>query len=314
MLTVIVPNYNHSQWLPISLQAIIQQVPPPDELIVIDDGSTDDSVSIAKSILEHVPYARVECNPHNMGCMATQNRALDLAKGDLIFFTAADDMILPGFIAESLSLLRQYPQAALCSTLSISLDEQGNNHGLIQTPQPDHLDGYVSCQQAANSLMWDDSWFMGNTVIYRRDILRQLGGFQPQLGAMADGFMCRLLALTYGCCFIAKPLAAWRQLAGGMAWSVSADWRKTRHLCQQAALLMAGPHKAVFPPGYARRWQGRALFGAINFLWRLKRQNAQQFPLKKLGLSILSLLVVGTAFVLLRPQDSLAVLRRRLGY
>ncbi len=313
MLTVIVPNYNHARWLPFSLRALVEQVPPPDELIFMDDGSTDDSVAVAQSLLEGVPFARIERNPHNMGCMATQNRALQMAKGDWILFSAADDCLLPGFIQHSLALLAQYPQAGLCSTLSLMIDESGTDLGVAGTSLPRRQAGYISPAQAARHLLWDDSWFMGNTVIYRRACLLEVGGFPPALAAMSDGFICRLLALRHGACFIPQPLAAWRQMEGGMAWSVAADWRKTRSISQQAQHLMTGPFKADFPAAYARRWPGRAVFGAINFAWRLRRKQAGN-PWSRAMVGLLSCLVVGTAFLLLRPWDAIAVMRRRCGW
>jgi hypothetical protein len=137
--------------------------------------------------------------------------------------------------------------------------------------------------------MRDDSWFMGNTVIYRTAYLRDQGGFPEALAAFADGFMCRLLALKYGACFSPDILGSWRKLEGGMASSLSANLARTSAYMAAAESKMLVPG-SPFPVDYVNRWKGRQQFAirrqafartigkgpanrAIQF-WRRSRENA----------------------------------------
>src|SRR5512146_981209 len=106
-LSVIVPNYNHARFLPSSLGALLSQDCQPDDIIVIDDASTDDSVAIVQSLIAEHPHARLVRNQRNQGVIAALNAGLGMARGDLIYFGAADDVVLPGFFSRSGSILEQ---------------------------------------------------------------------------------------------------------------------------------------------------------------------------------------------------------------
>src|SRR5882672_7454995 len=116
-LSVIIPNYNHGKHLPVALNAIFRQPVKPLEILIIDDGSTDDSVELIKNLVRQYPTIKFYQNEQNRGVSYTLNRGIDLARGEYAFFPAADDEILPGFLEKSLSLLAQHPQAGLSCTI-----------------------------------------------------------------------------------------------------------------------------------------------------------------------------------------------------
>src|SRR5664279_4937470 len=91
-LTAVMVNYNHGRFILHSLGSLLAQLQPADELIVLDDASTDDSASIIAALLAGHPNARLVRNPANIGCVGTMNRGLELAKGDYVFFAASDDV------------------------------------------------------------------------------------------------------------------------------------------------------------------------------------------------------------------------------
>src|SRR5439155_17726671 len=116
-LSVILPNYNHGHLLPNALQGLLDQPYPPTEIVVIDDGSTDNSVEIIESYARQHAHIRFYRNETNKGLLFTVNRALDLATGDFVFGTASDDRIHPGFVEKTMNLLARHPNAALCCTI-----------------------------------------------------------------------------------------------------------------------------------------------------------------------------------------------------
>src|SRR5205085_161186 len=117
-LSVMVPNYNHGAYLPTALDAILQQSFPPSEIIVIDDGSTDNSWEVIKRYQASHPKLRAYRNERNLGIVPTLNRGIGLVQGNYFFPTAADDQVMPGLFEKSLRLLVQYPQAALCCAIT----------------------------------------------------------------------------------------------------------------------------------------------------------------------------------------------------
>src|SRR5882762_4120912 len=116
-LSICIPNYNHGQYLPAAVNAILRQSVQPAEVVIIDDGSTDNSVQILQALAAKHPVIRFFQNEKNQGAVYTINRGIDLATSEYVFLAAADDEIMPGFLEKSLRVLAKYPQAGLCCTI-----------------------------------------------------------------------------------------------------------------------------------------------------------------------------------------------------
>jgi glycosyltransferase involved in cell wall biosynthesis len=100
-VSVVLPNYNHAKYLPERIMSVIQQSLPPDEIIFLDDCSSDGSVSIARELLErsNVPYQIVE-NVENSGCVFRQwIKGMSLARNELIWIAETDDIAHRDFLA-----------------------------------------------------------------------------------------------------------------------------------------------------------------------------------------------------------------------
>ncbi|MGZ8403031.1 MAG: glycosyltransferase family 2 protein [Rhodoplanes sp.] len=311
MLTVVLPNFNHARFLPFAFEGILGQSRPANELIVIDDDSTDDSVAVIESYLRGHANARLVRNEKNQGVVRNMNAGLAMASGSLVFFAAADDITYPALFATATSLLNAYPQAALFSAKSDIIDGEGRSHGPFATPTPLKVPGFISPATAGRLLLRDDGWFMGNTTVFRRAPLLAAGGFTEELGAFADGYVSRLLALKQGACFSPSVLAAWRQTEGGVAWSQTISLEKTNKLIAAVERKMAAD--GVFPPGYAERWKRRHLFGALRFRLVQERRSAQALSRTLLHL-VREQWLTAWWFATLRPWDVYAVLRRRLAW
>src|SRR5262249_58629460 len=117
---------------------------------------------------------------------------------------------------------------------------------------------------ALREMLRDDSWFMGNTALYRRAALLAAGGFDERLAAFSDGYMCRLLALRHGACFTPETLAAWRRMEGGLAWSQALKTDQAREFVEFVKQRMSEAD-GLFPAQYIYRWQRRYIFGGLRF-------------------------------------------------
>jgi glycosyltransferase involved in cell wall biosynthesis len=95
-LSVVLPNYNHAKFVGRALAALLGQEHAADEIIVIDDGSTDDSVAVIERIAAAAPTIRLLRNPSNIGVIPTLQRGLEAAHGTYIYFAASDDWVFPG--------------------------------------------------------------------------------------------------------------------------------------------------------------------------------------------------------------------------
>jgi Glycosyl transferase family 2 len=109
--SVIVPAFNVAGTLARALQSALDQDPPPLEVIVVDDGSTDDTEAVARSFGNRIKFL---AQP-NAGAAAARNRGLEAARGEYVAFLDADDYWLPGFIAVGQDFLRSRPEAVAVS-------------------------------------------------------------------------------------------------------------------------------------------------------------------------------------------------------
>jgi glycosyltransferase involved in cell wall biosynthesis len=312
MLSVVIPNYNHAQYLPAALEGLLAQTRPADEIIIIDDASTDDSIAVISSFLDRHSNLNLLRNPRNLGAVPTLNRGLAEARGSIVYFGAADDVTYPGLFARAVSLLDAYPQAALFSARSDRIDAQGQQLGVMRAPIPLTQPGFLTPASVAQALMREDAWFIGNTTLYRREKLLALGGFPEDLVSMTDGYVSRLLALRDGACFSPEVLAAWRRLEGGLARSQGAD-RSAMETVISATMRRMAQDGAVFPPRYAVRWRGRFIYGNRRFeLNEAKRRAKSRGFAAQLAATAREVVLAPWLFLRLRPWDTGVVARRLL--
>lgn len=104
-VSVIIAVYNAEPFLAEAIESVLRQTLPPQQVIVIDDGSTDQSAKIAR---RYLPYIQLEQQP-NAGSPSARNRGVALAKGDLLAFLDADDFWTPEKLALQIEALQRSP-------------------------------------------------------------------------------------------------------------------------------------------------------------------------------------------------------------
>ena len=226
-LSVIIANYNHAHYLEGALGAILAQSYQPTEIIVIDDGSTDDSVRIIHEFETRFPIIRSYRNDENHGAVFTANRALTLASGDYVYASAVDDRVGPGLFEHSMRLLSEHPEAGLCCSDPASFDHTGIIGG-----NPNRWSDRP-CYFSSDSLaaVLKGGFIAGHTAIAKRSAMLEVGGFLPHLKWVCDWFLWLVIGFRYGICYVPEPLAAFRRRAD----SFSAVGERDR--VQQAEVL-----------------------------------------------------------------------------
>jgi len=208
-LSIVVPNYNHGRYLKAALEAHLEQSEPPGEVIVVDDASTDDSRVIVEDIAARHAAVRLIRMERNGGVNAAINRGLREARGDFVCFSAADDLVSGDFATRSLAILAEHPTVGIC--FSDPAETVGDS-GVVQ-PLPLHLRDRPSLILPADlERLLKHSWFSfpGHAVLYRRDALLAIGGFDEALRWYADWFATCVLAFRHGACYVPEVLAVFR--------------------------------------------------------------------------------------------------------
>ena len=210
---VIMPNFNHAAWLPHALNALLQQTPPAGEIIIVDDASTDDSISIIESFQARHPSIRLIRHETNQGVAAAIKTAMAAVSGEFLLGAAADDYVLPGLFGRAIDALRAHPEAALYCSEVVMVDRNNNILGFRPATRPRTTSGYVSPADARRAIRHSDNWFVGTSVVYRRQRLNEIGNFDHTLGSLTDTMANRLLAFRHGFYFDTNVLSAWRVLS-----------------------------------------------------------------------------------------------------
>lgn len=120
-VTVIIPTYNSGSSLPLSMNSAFRQTYPPLEIIVVDDGSEDNTQELVRRYRGQVRYVRQE----NQGQGAARNKGLAIAKGDYIAFLDADDYWKPEFLENCLEFLGHHEGVVAVSTALIIKNHKG---------------------------------------------------------------------------------------------------------------------------------------------------------------------------------------------
>ncbi len=266
-LSVVMPNYNHDRFLRQAIKEILSQSFSPYEIIIIDDGSTDDSVKVIESIVRENQNANIKFlrNDQNQGVIYSVNRGLREASGQYIVFPSADDTVFPGFFEDSMRLLAKYPHAGSCSAIVDIIYADGNS---IQMPlkNPSAIECYLTPLECLRLLRQGeyDNWAGGNSCIYRVDAVRECGGHLPELEFICDIFLGMLVTLKYGTCFIPKQLAGFRLMAGGYSanFHSASSLDTALKIYSYAANLMKTTYVDLFPVDYAASWEKRMRYRA----------------------------------------------------
>lgn len=195
------PNYNHAKYLELSLGAILAQSRPAQEILVIDDASTDDSLAIIEALAARNPSVRIIRNPKNAGVVSCMNFGVKVATGDYIYFAGADDEVRPGLFEQSLEVLEKHPTAALsCCDEAFFHEDTGESseRRLNIRGEPCYL---TPAEVAEIKRHLRSTFIYGNTVIIRRAVLDEMKGFDPDLKWSCDDFAFNVAAFRYGLCY-----------------------------------------------------------------------------------------------------------------
>lgn len=179
-VTVIMPMYNAGPTVAAAAESILAEDLSGLELLVIDDGSTDDGAVVLAALGD--PRIRV-VTQENSGLVAALNRGLDEATGEFVARMDADDLSVPGRIAAQLAWLRERPQAVACGTDYVHF---GAFSSRVRTPRSD---------RACRRQLLLSTCHCGASILVRRSVIEEHGlRFDPAFAHAEDyEFFTRLV-------------------------------------------------------------------------------------------------------------------------
>ena len=208
-ISVIIPNFNDARYLEKSFNSLINQSYLPDQVIFIDDASTDDSISIINKLSENCKFEFLLLrNYSNIGTVKSINIALQSVNSDFVLFLSASDYISNQLIFEARNDLlscNQKPGIWASRAYRYNLA----SHSLFVHPSPviylkrKYLNSF-ECISIANTI---GSWFMGSSLLFNVNELKKIGNLNETLGGLADLFAAFELSASSGGFYNPKPLS-----------------------------------------------------------------------------------------------------------
>jgi glycosyltransferase involved in cell wall biosynthesis len=257
LLTVVIPHYNQRDFLPRAVASVLRGEPCDLEIIIVDDGSTDDSEPVLAALESTSPLVKVIRCGTNRGVAAALNTGLAAARGLYVTFLGADDLVLSNLYAPLSRALDNHPTAALgCSQLAI-FGSDGSIRGVRPITPPSFHAEFLDPQTIRDRIHRTDHWISSTTVVFRTDLLRAAGGFDPALGVFCDIIVARILAFQYGFVYLPGIRAAFRVDAGTLSGSTLLDQNENiRQLAvarERLSTSIVGQLAPDYPDLFARR-------------------------------------------------------------
>jgi glycosyltransferase involved in cell wall biosynthesis len=260
-LSVVLPNYNHAILIGRALAALLAQGRAADEIIIIDDGSTDDSAHVINRFATKSPSIRVLSNPSNIGVIPTLQCGLQAARGKYIYFAAADDWVAPGFFELALRRLKANPDVGLFCGEAMLVDGRDNLPFAVRPAvRPRMRPGRIDVPCVRQLLRSTDNWILTGSTIFRRECVDWAGGFDARLGTFADGFIARKIALRYGFYFEPMIVASWVVFPDSVSRKTARDLQRSNYILDAVPKLIAAD--SGFPSWYAAVFRDRWRFAA----------------------------------------------------
>ncbi|MGU7773635.1 glycosyltransferase family 2 protein [Burkholderia sp. MR1-5-21] len=179
-VSVVIPLYNHARYVEGTLQSVLSQTSPADEIILIDDGSTDNGFGIAARLLEKVPNAKAY-RQENAGAHNTINRAIGLARGDYVAVLNSDDVFTADKLGRCRELIQERPGVGLIAGRVGIMDDNGIEQRTgVAIDWLARAYGFLGDTGLPQLALLNEN-FVATTsnMVFSRALWQAAGGFQP---------------------------------------------------------------------------------------------------------------------------------------
>ncbi len=209
LISVVVASYNHQAYVRQCLQSVLEQDFQDFEIVVTDDGSSDQTVAQIQTLKD--PRIHLKVLPQNRGACIALNDAILRARGQYIAVLNSDDCFLPGKLSQQLAYLQAHPHMGAVFGLPTFVNEQGEVF-----EDPAHRDHNAFRAEQRTRHQWLRHFFdEGNalchpTALIRRTVYTRLGLYDPRLAQVPDLDMWIRLASHTGLHVMPRALTAFR--------------------------------------------------------------------------------------------------------
>lgn len=259
-----VPNFNHAHFLRQCIEGILGQSHKDLELIIVDDGSTDESWAIIEDSRKRDGRVVAERFDQNKGANAAAKRGVSISTGELLYCTAADDFVSDNrFFELVVSSLAKHPSVAGAFGISRVTDSEGKDlwemgrYGSVSCQ-------HISAQEVISAFFSGKLFIPGASAIWKRVTMDELGGYDEALGPQSDYYLNHGIAMTHGVVAINEVVSTTRASPSSFSSATDDETFFRRHaLVEQKWRSL--PNGAALPRSGLREWRHAVINGRLSY-------------------------------------------------
>lgn len=233
--SVVIPLYNKAPYVAKAIESVLMQSFVDYELVVMDDGSRDDSFAVALEAID----GHSKCHlyrQNNQGVSMARNNAVDLSQGRFLCFLDADDWWEPTFLEEMDKLVKEFPDAGIYGTNYTIVNETRHKTRVASVGVEEGFEkGYINYCQVYAKTMYMPLWT--GAVCVPRVVFEEMRGFPAGIKLGEDFMLWIRIALKYRVAFLNKPLAYYNQDVEGVNRGVGRLHTPKEHMLWNLSLL-----------------------------------------------------------------------------
>ncbi|GLS89611.1 hypothetical protein GCM10007916_06780 [Psychromonas marina] len=231
LVSVVIPSYNHQDYIAKSLESVFNQTYKNIEVIVIDDGSADNTLDVIKQFKQKYDFEYQ--TQSNMGVCRTLNKAISLSKGEYIALLASDDYWALDKIEKQVKLLNESAGSEFCFTQAKEFDDD----------KPDYSNIFPKKTLSGNVInkVFIRQHVPAGSMMFSRPLYDELGGFDETLKEEDWDFVIRCAAKT-SFSSVKEPLFYYRSHATNIMKT-----RGRKEIFRQKALILSKNFNLVPP-------------------------------------------------------------------
>jgi glycosyltransferase involved in cell wall biosynthesis len=272
-VSVIIPTYNRRELVQRAIDSVLAQTHPIDEILVVDDGSTDGTGDALRARYgERIRYHRQD----NAGVSAARNAGMTLATGRYFALLDSDDLWLPEKTARQVAWLDAYPEFGMVLCDVVRVDADGTPYDTFHRRDVLREDG------------WALRWLLLNpslvpaSVMFRREVFETCGGFDPTLRTAEDIDFHLRVARQWRIGVVEAPLVEAMRGHDGLSATATTydDYVKVveRAVADAEGVVDLSVRREALAITYARNARGMVIRKRWRDAWRLWRAALKQAP------------------------------------
>ncbi len=262
LVTVVIPSYNSARYLPEAINSVLAQTYQPIEIVVVDDGSTDNTAEVVATYGGKITYIKQE----NRGLSAARNTGILSSSGQYIVFLDSDDFLLPDMVELMVRALEDCPECGAAYGGYLIVDEDGSHKSASDLTKPSG--------RLFETLMADGLTIVPSVMV-RRDALSVSGIFDPMLPQIEDRDLWIRISYYYDFVFVPRHVSAYRSVYGSMSRNWNERKIASKLIVKKVALFLAAKgepkrlvrifrqsifshrHKQCVQDAFVHYWAGR---------------------------------------------------------